>query len=461
VLSTVGLWSLDGIGDLNGDGIREVVFGTSMFLIPNTFLPAGAVTVFSGLNGTVIWQRQSYQPQSVYGSEIAAIGDVNGDAKPDVAISRVGGPNTQTMMIESLSGQDGSTIRTIIPTPTPSIAAPWFRPIRDLDGNGADDLLVAVGPMTGPTGTANAVQVFSSSTGAVLRTWFGQSLNDGFSGSFDGGGDVDGDGTPDAVIASPLVNGNTGLIQVFSGATGAVIHSIPGTAPSPGCCGLGRVVRFIDDADGDARPDILAQVGPSALQTYRVFSGATGVLLSSLLFTGPVYGTNAIEAAGDVNQDGLGDVILGTIEPVGGNTITGITSRVYSIAPLPPAAAITLGTPCGGAPGPSLLLQPPILGTMPWLGVVTAAASAAGALFAAPAGASAIPIGGGCVLHLDPYAAFAVLPFQTDTAGIWAVTIGLPPSAYLAGLNFTLQAGVAGGLTGLQITNGLDVHLGY
>jgi hypothetical protein len=96
-------------------------------------------------------------------------------------------------------------------------------------------------------------------------------------------------------------------VQAFDGRTGAVLKSF--MAYDPGFRGGVRVAA--GDTNGDGKADIVVGAGPGGGPHAEVFDGATGKLLQGLFaydlgFTGGIF-----VAAGDLNADGLADIITG------------------------------------------------------------------------------------------------------------------------------------------------------
>jgi len=78
--SSVGL-SVDGAGDYDMDGYRDIVIGSTN---PNSY---GTMEVRSGRDGHVLDTRTSNLQDTCYGGTVANVGDVNDDGLEDIAVS--------------------------------------------------------------------------------------------------------------------------------------------------------------------------------------------------------------------------------------------------------------------------------------------------------------------------------------------------------------------------------------
>ena len=165
--------------------------------------------------------------------------------------------------------------------------------LDDVDGDGRPDLGCALPGIDSPD-PRGRVQVWSGATGAVLHEWLGTSTGSQLGSSLGNAGDVDGDGFDDLVAAqqSPL------MVRVFSAATGTELFTITSVAaPGP------YAVDGAGDVDGDGRGDIVVGAcfadRPGAVNCgkVQVYSGGTQALLH--------------EASGDFGSDQLGFVVAG------------------------------------------------------------------------------------------------------------------------------------------------------
>lgn len=169
----------------------------------------------------------------------------------------------------------------------------------DLNGDGHPDVLAGAGP-----GAAGGnVQAYDGVSGALFRNFFAYDF--GFSGGvFVAAGDVSGDGRPDIVTGTDA--GAAGHVKVFDGVNGQEIRSFL----AYGASFTGGVRVASADVNDDGFDDIITGAGGGPGGHVKVFDGSTGQELRSFFsydgFSGGVY-----VAAGDVNGDGLADIITG------------------------------------------------------------------------------------------------------------------------------------------------------
>jgi ELWxxDGT repeat protein len=169
----------------------------------------------------------------------------------------------------------------------------------DVNGDGFPDIIAGAGPGGGPR-----VKVFDGMNGGELRSFFAYDRK--FQGGvFVAGGDVTGDGVAD-IITGPGEGGKP-RVNVFDGVNGEKLQSFLPFSRSF----RGGVRVAAGDVNGDGVADIITGPGEGSKSRVSAFDGKDLSLLGSFLayarqFTGGVY-----VAAGDVDGDGLDDIITG------------------------------------------------------------------------------------------------------------------------------------------------------
>jgi hypothetical protein len=78
--------AIAGIGDVNGDGVRDVVVGKVDAVNPAGGGMPGAVTLYSGATGTVLWTTYGVVDGEAFGTDLAPVGDADFDGVEDVAV---------------------------------------------------------------------------------------------------------------------------------------------------------------------------------------------------------------------------------------------------------------------------------------------------------------------------------------------------------------------------------------
>jgi hypothetical protein len=165
---------------------------------------------------------------------------------------------------------------------------------------------------------------------SILLTRIGEKANDRFGAIVRDAGDVDGDGRPDIAVGAPedgfVLGTGEGFVRIYSGMSGAVIRTLHGTVAQEM---FGSAAAGLGDVNGDGRADIAVGSpvhpgGGDARGLVQVFSGWNGSLLWSA--GGQVNGDrhgSVVAAAGDMNLDGISEVIAGSREASGGGTARG------------------------------------------------------------------------------------------------------------------------------------------
>lgn len=240
-----------GLGDLNGDGIGELLIGA-----PGANGGAGRATVQSGADGAVIYQYSgsaSGWNGSGLGRAVANAGDQDGDGFDDFFVSEPGGLGGSGARgyVHLYSGASGALIQTIPAISTGAVFGWDLAMLSDLDGDGRQELIVGDNRGTFQTG---AVHVFASASSSLLFTMNGEGVGDAFGASVADAGDVDNDGKADILVGAEAAALGKGAAYVFSGADGSLLRRYVGAATSDR---FGHDVGGLGDIDADGHADVL------------------------------------------------------------------------------------------------------------------------------------------------------------------------------------------------------------
>jgi hypothetical protein len=169
----------------------------------------------------------------------------------------------------------------------------------DVNGDGTPDVIAGAGPGGGPV-----VRVFDGRTQAQIASF--SAFDAAYRGGVDvAAGDVTGDGIPE-LLAVPSGCGGELVVRAFNAQSGALVREYPVAAPWS--CGLHLAAG---DVNGDGLADLVTGAGYLGAPLVTVLDGYTGGTLRQFAaypdgFIGGVY-----VAAGDVTGDGFADLVTG------------------------------------------------------------------------------------------------------------------------------------------------------
>jgi hypothetical protein len=340
--------------DLNGDGLKEVVVGAP-FASPSGGQPqSGAVYVYSGRAQSSqgfsrLFAVRGPAAGSRFGFSIAAIADVNGDGVAEIVVGAPGvadRSNRDAGKVWILSGRDGATLRTISAENLGSAQlGSAVAAIGDVDDDGFPDVTVGA-PGYSPPGRPNSGAVFTFSGRSGCPLVYTPSGPEGcptvitFSGrngspldarlegteadlrlgaTLASAGDLDGDGRPELLIGAPgrAVGGKRRAGTVFVRTTApfaSTLFRIEGDAAGDE---LGSAIAGGGDVNGDGIPDIVvgaprAQIeGQPDAGYVRVYSGRDGAPLLNFVGAAGSRMGSAVAFCGDVNGDGRAEIAVG------------------------------------------------------------------------------------------------------------------------------------------------------
>ena len=387
--------SVSGVGDVNGDGVDDLIIGARR-ANPNgdsgageSYVVFGSDTSFStsfdlstfdlstldGSNGFIINGIDSGDSSGV---SVSGAGDVNGDGVDDLIIGAFAAdPNGNSnagesyvvfgdrggfnavLYLSTLDGNNGFVLNGVSDT---DISGFSVSSAGDVNGDGVDDLIIGA-RLADPNGNSNAgasyvifgsgdidyfdaafdLSTLDGSNGFVIN---GIDSGDRSGGSVSGAGDVNGDGVDDLIIgaiaADPNGNSNAGESYVvfgnqgdfnavldlsdLDGSNGFVLNGIESGDIS------GVSVSGAGDVNGDGVDDIIIGAdfadpngNSDAGESYVVFGNSSGFGASfdlsnldgrnGLVLNGIKSGDRSggsVSSAGDVNGDGVDDLIIGT-----------------------------------------------------------------------------------------------------------------------------------------------------
>ncbi|WP_442938967.1 beta strand repeat-containing protein [Nostoc sp.] len=394
-------YSISSAGDVNSDGIDDLIIGAP-FASPNgdssgqSYVVFGKSTGFNGtlnpsnLNGANGFVINGIKSGDILGYSISSAGDVNSDGIDDLIIGAPGAtPNgyrsgqtyvvfgkstgwSATLNLSNLNGANGFTINGIgaYDELGSSVSS-----AGDVNSDGIEDLIIGAPDASAYfTVSEKSYVVFGKSTGwsatlnlSNLNGANGFAINtinadDRLGSSVSSAGDVNSDGIDDLIIGAPFADPNnsytysgqsyvvfgksTGFnrtlnLSNLNGANGFAINGINANDKS------GYSVSSAGDVNSDGIDDLIIGTFDAGTngsgQSYVVFGKSTGwsatLNLSNLNgangFT--INGINAndksgysISSAGDVNSDGIDDLIIGApFASPNGNIWTGQSYVVF------------------------------------------------------------------------------------------------------------------------------------
>ncbi|MCX7045566.1 MAG: FG-GAP-like repeat-containing protein [Candidatus Sumerlaeota bacterium] len=337
------------IADLNGDGVADIIIGAPHEDPSLTVVDGGRVYLFSGADGSRLRTLVSPNPETsgLFGASVAAVGDVDGDGIPDIVIGAPGeagaGGAASAGRAYIISGVTGQVIHAL--NSPKEMANGSFGSsvagLRDANGDSYGDVIIgAPGEESAASGHA---YIFSGRTGLVLWTLTSPYIatSGHFGISVAAIADVTGDGSEDIVIGASGENltpspTSTGLAHLFNGVTGAYVRTL--VSPNRQAGGnFGGAVASAGDMDLDGFGDVVAgasgeSVAPGLDSSGRayLFSGSSGRLIRTFASLNPQIGGNfGFGVAGAIDPTSTGRVLAGAYGESPDTTHTA-AGRLYS-----------------------------------------------------------------------------------------------------------------------------------
>ncbi len=265
------------LDDVDGDGVLDLACADQPYA-QNSSLGFGWVRVYSGKDGTLIWDIYQDPEVNSFELKVASAGDLNGDGRGDFVVGNpfataAGGP-PNAGVVTAYSGMDASVIWQVSGDATYNWFGQGLANVGDVDGDLVDDLLVAA-PNAGSI-TEGQAYLHSGATGTRFLTVSG-TQSYGYMGytAVEAAGDVNGDGVPDLLLGSDTADDpgsggwDYGRAHVFSGADGTLLYEYGGAYYYHQ---LGNFVTGTGDVNNDGFDDFAV----GSQDDITIYSGADG-----------------------------------------------------------------------------------------------------------------------------------------------------------------------------------------
>jgi hypothetical protein len=350
--------SVSTAGDVNNDGYADVIIGAHGFTHGQwqegrTFVYHGGV---SGLSQTPDWTAESDQGWAHFGISVSAAGDVNNDGYADVIVGAPGFDNGQEregrayVYHGSASGLSQTADWTVESDQVDAGLGNSVSAAGDVNNDGYADVIVGASHFDNGQVDEGCAFVFHGSTSGLSATadWTAESdqENARFGVSVSTAGDVNNDGCADVIVgAHQFENGQNreGRAYIYCGSASGLSQTADWIAESDqGNAHFGASVSAAGDVNNDGYDDVI--VGAPEFnhgqwdegRAYVYYGSASGLSQTADWTAEPnqdgAHFGRSVSVAGDVNNDGYDDVIVGAPEFDNGQNDEGCVFMYYGRA---------------------------------------------------------------------------------------------------------------------------------
>jgi hypothetical protein len=353
-------YSVSSAGDVDNDGFDEILVGAYVFDNGQTdegraYLYSGSA---SGLLASHSWSAEGNQASGYFGSSVSSAGDVNNDGYGDVLVAALfysNGENMEGRVFLYLGSSTGLSASPSWTAEGNQAFAYFGRSVSsagDVNNDGYDD--VVIGAYYYDNGESNEGRAFlylgSASGLSTTPIWTGESdqANAQFGYSVSSAGDVNNDGYSDVITSAVGYHNpeaNEGRAYVYLGSASGLSASPSWTVESDQANAYLGVVSSAGDVNNDGFGDVL--VGAYFYDNDTLDEGRVYLYLGST--SGPSaapswtaesdqYSTmfgSSLSTAGDVDSDGYDEIIVGSYSYDNGQEDEG-RAYLYSNLALPP-----------------------------------------------------------------------------------------------------------------------------
>lgn len=306
-------------GDVNGDGFSEIAVGAwnyddgrgKVYVYDGSALgPAGTPWTMQGENN-----HSSAMGADVFGDAVGTAGDINSDGYDDfvVGATQYGVSRGKVYVFHgSTSGLAGVSWTALGEGDNDYFGAA-VGSAGDMNGDGYDDLYI--GAPENPQTPGRAYVYYGSEGGLAGISWSatGESNGSDFGDAIGTAGDVNGDGFSDIIVGSYEYSSSRGKAYLYYGSEGGWTAAGENATDA-----LGSTVGTAGDVNGDGFSDVIIAAPGYDNETGKVYAyhGSAAGLPETATWSasgedaGDLFGWSA-DAAGDINDDGYGDLVVG------------------------------------------------------------------------------------------------------------------------------------------------------
>ncbi|MGB4851464.1 MAG: FG-GAP-like repeat-containing protein, partial [Ignavibacteria bacterium] len=344
-------YSVSSAGDVNADGYADVIVGA----IYNDAGGSNAGRAYIYFGGSlpdtladVIMTGEAASDD--FGNSVSSAGDVNGDGYSDVIVGALhnssGGSNAGRVYIY-FGGSAMNNLADI--TMTGEAAQDLFgnsvSSAGDVNGDGYSDVIAGAYGYSSFTGRSYVYFGGTSMNNSADLAMTGEASGDSFGYSVSSAGDVNGDGYCDVICGADLNNAggsSAGRAYIYFG--GSSMNNLVDVTMTGETTNdyFGHSVSLAGDVNSDGYGDVIVGAlfnnggGSDAGRAYIYFGGSDMNNVADVTMTGSAVGDvlgNSVSSAGDVNNDGYSDVIVGANGSDAGGSNAGRAYLYLSSAP--------------------------------------------------------------------------------------------------------------------------------